>query len=116
VTHHRIEQSRGIWGSRFNSKQIAILFFYLPVIIFEAWMLRPPKRKVGRARGTNLRILLNCIILACAAAVLMISHAERQQEAALDALSNYKLKPQPVVYDDPDLKLITARSPDVRDE
>jgi hypothetical protein len=54
--------------------------------------------------------------LACAAAILIISHAERQQEAALDALSNYKLRPQPVVYDDPDLKLITARSPDMRDE
>jgi hypothetical protein len=37
--------------------------------------------------------------LACAAAVLIISYAERQQEAALDALSNYKLKPQPVFYD-----------------
>jgi len=48
--------------------------------------------------------------------MLMISHAERRQEAALDALSNYKLKPQPVLYDDPDLKLITARSPDMRDE
>ena len=63
-----------------------------------------------------MRILLTCLGLACAAAVLIISHAERQQEAALDALSNYKLKPQPVVYDDPDLKLITARSPDMRDE
>jgi hypothetical protein len=30
---------------------------------------------------------------------LNISHAEKQQEAALDALSNYKLKPQPVLYD-----------------
>jgi hypothetical protein len=48
--------------------------------------------------------------------VLIISHAERQQEAALDALSNYKLKPQPVVYDDPDLKPITARSSEMRDE
>jgi len=37
--------------------------------------------------------------LACAAAVLIISLAERQQEAALDALSNYKLRPQPVLYD-----------------
>jgi len=46
----------------------------------------------------------------------MISHAERRQEAALDALSNYRLKPQPVVYDDPDLKLITADSPNMRDE
>ena len=63
-----------------------------------------------------MRILLTCLGLACAAAVLLISHAERQQEAALDALSNYKLKPQPVVYDEPDLKLITARSPDMRDE
>jgi hypothetical protein len=26
-------------------------------------------------------------------------YAERQQEAALDALSNYKLNPQPVLYD-----------------
>ena len=63
-----------------------------------------------------MRILLACLSLACAAAVLIIVYAERQQEAALDALSNYKLKPQPVVYDDPDQKLITARSPDVRDE
>jgi hypothetical protein len=47
---------------------------------------------------------------------LIISHAERQQEAALDALSNYKLKPQPVLYDHPDLKLITADSPYMRDE
>jgi hypothetical protein len=47
---------------------------------------------------------------------LIISYAERQQEAALDALSNYKLKPQPVVYDDSDLKLNTDRSPDMRDE
>jgi len=47
--------------------------------------------------------------LACAGALLIISHAERQQEAALEALSDYN-KPQPVVYDDPDLKLITARS------
>jgi hypothetical protein len=31
--------------------------------------------------------------------VLIIFYAERQQEAALDALSNYKLKPQPVLYD-----------------
>ena len=30
--------------------------------------------------------------------MLLMTHAERQQEAALDALSNYKLKPQPVLY------------------
>ena len=47
----------------------------------------------------NLRILLICLTLACAAAVLIIMYAERQQAAALDALSNYKLKPQPVLYD-----------------
>ena len=47
----------------------------------------------------NLRILLTCLSLACAAAVLIILYAERQQEAALDALSNYKLKSQPVLYD-----------------
>ena len=63
-----------------------------------------------------MRILLACISLACAGAVLIISHAERQQEAALDALSNYNLKPQPVLSDDPDLKLITARSSEMRDE
>jgi hypothetical protein len=71
---------------------------------------------LGHPTEVTLRILLACISLACAAAVLIISHAERQQEAALEALSNYKLKPQPVLYDDPDLKLITARSPDMRDE
>ena len=63
-----------------------------------------------------MKILLTCVSLACAVAMLMISHAERRQEAALDALSNYRLKPQPVVYDDPDLKLITARSSETRDE
>ena len=46
-----------------------------------------------------MRILLTCLILAGVAVVLMIFHAERQQEAALDALSNYKLmKPQPVFH------------------
>ena len=64
----------------------------------------------------TLKILLTCVSLACAVAMLMISHAKRRQEAALDALSNYRLKPQPVVYDDPDLKLITADSPNMRDE
>ena len=63
-----------------------------------------------------MRILVTCIGLACAAIVLMISYAEKQQEIALDMLSSYKLKPQPVLYDDPDLELVTARSPDRRDE
>jgi hypothetical protein len=57
-----------------------------------------------------LRILLNCLGLACAAAMLVIFHAEKQQEAALDALSNYKLEPQPVLFDDPDVKQVTMRS------
>jgi hypothetical protein len=48
--------------------------------------------------------------------MLMISHAEKQQEAALDRLSSYELKPQSVLYDDPDVKQITARSPYMRDE
>ena len=43
-----------------------------------------------------MRILLTCLSLAYAGALLIISHAERQQEAALDALSDYKLKPQSV--------------------
>jgi hypothetical protein len=30
---------------------------------------------------------------------LVISYAEKQQEIALDMLSSYKLKPQPVLYD-----------------
>ena len=54
---------------------------------------------MGRLTETTLRILLTCLSLACAAAVLIISYAERQQEAALDALSNFKLNPQPVLYD-----------------
>ena len=63
-----------------------------------------------------MRILLACVSLACAAIVLVISYAEKQQEIALDMLSSYKLKPQPVLYDDPDLKQVTARGPDMRDE
>ena len=67
-------------------------------------------------KEASLRILLNCLGLACAAAMLVIFHAEKQQEAALDALSNYKLEPQPVLFDDPDVKQVTARSPYMRDE
>ena len=63
-----------------------------------------------------MRILLTSMGLACAAIVLMISYAEKQQEVALDTLSSYKLKPQPVLYDDPDLKPITVRSPYMRDK
>ena len=63
-----------------------------------------------------MRILLTCLGLAGAATMLMIFYAEKQQEIALDMLSSYKLKPQPVLYDDPDLKQVTARSPDMRDE
>jgi hypothetical protein len=48
--------------------------------------------------------------------MLMIFHAEKQQEAALDRLSSYELKPQSVLYDDPDVKQVTARSPYMRDE
>jgi hypothetical protein len=48
--------------------------------------------------------------------MLLIFHAEKQQEAALDRLSSYKLEPQPVLHDDPDLKLVTARGPYMRDE
>jgi hypothetical protein len=36
--------------------------------------------------------------------MLMIFYAERQQEAALDRLTSYKLEPQPLLSDDPDLK------------
>jgi hypothetical protein len=54
--------------------------------------------------------------LACAATMLMISHAERQQEAALDRLASYKPEPQPLLFDDPDLKQVTARSRYMRDE
>lgn len=63
-----------------------------------------------------MKILLTCIGLACAATMLIISYAEKRQEAALESLSSYKLKPQPVLYDDPDLKQITARSPYMRNE
>ena len=71
---------------------------------------------MGLLTEGTLRILLTCISLACAAIVLMISYAEKQQEIALDTLSSYKLKPEPILYDDPDLKQITARSPYMQDE
>lgn len=63
-----------------------------------------------------MRILLTCIGLAWAATMLLIYHAEQQQEAALDTLSSYKIEREPVLYDDPDLKPVTARSPYVQDE
>ena len=59
----------------------------------------------------SLRILLTCIGLAWAATVLLVSYAEKQQEAALERLSSYKLRQQPVLDDDSDLKLVTARRP-----
>ena len=46
-----------------------------------------------------MRILLICIGLAWAATVLLVSLAEKQQEAALERLSSYKLKPRPVLLD-----------------
>jgi hypothetical protein len=67
-------------------------------------------------KEASLRILLTCTGLACAAIMLMISYAEKQQEAALDRLSSYELKPQAVLYDDPDVKQVTARSPYMRDK
>ena len=70
----------------------------------------------GLPKGGRLEDTANLHCLACATIVLMISYAEKRQEIALDMLSSYKLKPQPVLYDDPDLKLVTARSPDMRDE
>jgi len=63
-----------------------------------------------------MRILLTCLGLACGATMLMIAHAEKQQEAALEALSSYKLEPQPVSRDNPDLELATARGPHMRHE
>ena len=63
-----------------------------------------------------MRLLLTCLGLAGAATMLMIFYAEKQQEAALDKLSSYELKPQPVLYDDPDVKQVTARSPYMRNE
>ena len=63
-----------------------------------------------------MRILLTSMGLACATLMLMFSWAEKQQEVALEALSSYELKPQPVLNDDPDLKPVTARSPYRRDE
>jgi hypothetical protein len=45
-----------------------------------------------------LRILLTCIGLAFVLELLIISYAERQQQAALDALFEYKLEPQPNIF------------------
>jgi hypothetical protein len=50
-------------------------------------------------KETGLKILLTCIGLAWAVTVLLVSLAEKQQEAALERLSSYKLKPQPVLLD-----------------
>jgi hypothetical protein len=54
--------------------------------------------------------------LAWAATVLLVSLAEKQQQVALERLSSYRLKPPPVLDNDLDLKLVTARSPYTRDE
>jgi hypothetical protein len=67
-------------------------------------------------KEASLRILLTWLGLAYAATMLMIFHAERQQEVALDELASYKPEPQPLLSDDPDLKQATARSPYMRDE
>lgn len=67
-------------------------------------------------KEAGVKILLTCIGLAWAATMLLISHAEKQQEAALDRLSSYKLQRQLVRYDDPGLNLVTARDPYTGDE
>jgi hypothetical protein len=79
-------------------------------------VIRPALCIVIFRKEASLRILLTWLGLACAATMLMISHAERQQEAALDRLTSYKPEPQPLLSDDPDLKQVTARSPYMRDE
>ena len=73
----------------------------------------PPARRStpGVIEPSMRRIFLTCAGLPCAASMLIVSYAEKQQEVALESLSNYKLEPQPDLYDDPDLKLITGRSP-----
>ena len=48
ATQYRLEQKRTNRGNDINSKEIAMLFFYLPLIIFEA-MLNPPQHKSGTA-------------------------------------------------------------------
>jgi len=42
--------------------------------------------------------LLTCMGLAFVSDLLIISYAERQQQAAIDALSDYKLEPQPAIF------------------
>ena len=44
-----------------------------------------------------MRKLVTCIGVAFVVDLLIIFYAERQQLAALDALSNYKLRPQIVI-------------------
>jgi hypothetical protein len=66
------------------------------------------------SKEASVRILLTCIALAWAATMFLLSHAEKQQEAALERLSSYKLERQ--LVDDADLNLVTARSPYMRDE
>jgi hypothetical protein len=61
-----------------------------------------------------LRILLTLLGLVCASTMLMISHAEKQQEAALDRLASYTPEPQPLLSDDPDH--ITAKARSMTDE
>ena len=73
-------------------------------------------RNIDLPKGGHLEDMLTCLGLACAATMLMISYAEKQQETALDKLSSYELKPQSVPYDDPDVKQVTARSPYMRNE
>jgi hypothetical protein len=65
-------------------------------------------------KEASLRILLTWLGLACALTMLMISHAERQQEVALDRLASYEPEPQPLLSDDPDLKQVTARAAPAR--
>jgi hypothetical protein len=65
---------------------------------------------------TDVRIFLTCVGLAGGLVMLIIFLAEKQQEAALERLSSYKLNPQPAAYDEPDLRQVTARSPYMRSE
>ena len=53
---------------------------------------------MGSPKEGILRILLTCIGLAFISDLLIISYAERQQQVAIDALSDCKLEPQSAIF------------------
>ena len=63
-----------------------------------------------------MRIYWTLLVAAGALAFLILLLADREREANIDRLSNYRAAPHSALEADPEIKLATERSPYMRSE